>query len=142
IPAMLPLYDRLGMSRLTLTVCTGMGAGVMNIMPWGGPTARAATTIGADANDLWVPLIPSQIVGSIGALVIAWHLGRREHRRLGLDRDASVPSHTLAMSLAPSGGHAAVAADSVGTASPDHQSGSEPHDPLDLSEEEQELRRP
>src|SRR5690606_42159977 len=36
IPAMLPLFDRLGMSRLVLTTCVGLGAGVMNVLPWGG----------------------------------------------------------------------------------------------------------
>ncbi len=81
IPAMLPLFDRLGMSRVTLTVCVGMGAGVMNLLPWGGPTARAATTAGVDANALWVPLIPAQLAGMVAALLIAWFLGRREGRR-------------------------------------------------------------
>jgi CitMHS family citrate-Mg2+:H+ or citrate-Ca2+:H+ symporter len=118
VPAMLPLYDRLGMSRLTLTVCTGMGAGVMNLLPWGGPTARAATATGIDVNTLWVPLIPAQIVGLLGALAIAWHLGRREHRRL-LDR--------------PGG-----AAEDVGV----HSADAEAVDPLALSAEEQALRRP
>src|SRR5699024_6483531 len=65
IPAMLPLYQRLGMSRLTLSTCVALGAGVMNMLPWGGPTARAAATIKADPNELWVPLIPAQIAGII-----------------------------------------------------------------------------
>ena len=82
VPAMLPIYDRLGMSRLTLTACVGLGAGVMNVVPWGGPTARAATTIGVDANEIWVPLIPAQIAGGVLALGIAWYLGKREARRL------------------------------------------------------------
>lgn len=82
IPAMLPVFDRLGMSRLVLATCVGLGAGVMNIMPWGGPTARAATTSGVPANDLWVPLIPAQIAGIIVALLFAAILGRREQRRI------------------------------------------------------------
>lgn len=81
IPAMLPLYQRLGMSRLTLSTCVALGAGVMNMLPWGGPTARAAATIKVDANDLWVPLIPAQFVGIIAALAVAWYLGHREARR-------------------------------------------------------------
>jgi CitMHS family citrate-Mg2+:H+ or citrate-Ca2+:H+ symporter len=85
IPAMLPLFDRLGMSRLVLATCVGLGAGVMNIVPWGGPTARAAATAGVPANELWVPLIPAQIAGAIAVLAIAWFLGVREQRRL---RDA------------------------------------------------------
>lgn len=82
IPAMLPLYQRLRMSRLTLTACVGLGAGVMNILPWGGPTARAAVTVGVDANEVWVPLIPAQVAGIVGVLVIAFYLGHREARRL------------------------------------------------------------
>lgn len=82
VPAMLPLYERLGMSRLVLTTCVGLGAGVMNVVPWGGPTARAATTIGVDANQIWVPLIPAQIGGIFLALAVAYFLGRKEARRL------------------------------------------------------------
>ncbi|KMS89572.1 CitMHS family transporter [Prauserella rugosa] len=84
IPAMLPIFDRLGMSRLLLTTCVGLGAGVMNVLPWGGPTARAASTSGVPANELWVPLIPAQIAGVVVALVIAWLLGKRESKRIGL----------------------------------------------------------
>lgn len=82
IPAMLPLFDRLGMSRLVLSVCVGLGAGVMNLLPWGGPTARAAATTGVPTDELWVPLIPAQLVGMVAALAVAWLLGRREQRRL------------------------------------------------------------
>jgi CitMHS family citrate-Mg2+:H+ or citrate-Ca2+:H+ symporter len=82
IPAMLPLYDALGMSRLVLATVTGLGVGAMNLVPWGGPTARAGTTVGVDPNVLWVPLIPAQIVGLISVFGIAYYLGRRERRRL------------------------------------------------------------
>lgn len=83
IPAMIPLFDRLGMSRLTLSVCVGLGAGTMNLLPWGGPTARAAATAGVPANELWVPLIPAQLAGMVAALAVAWFLGTREARRIG-----------------------------------------------------------
>lgn len=42
IPALLPLYDRLGMSRLVLAGMVALGAGTMNMIPWGGPTVRGA----------------------------------------------------------------------------------------------------
>src|SRR5699024_11880247 len=32
IPAMLPLYERMGMSRLVLATCVALGAGVMNVL--------------------------------------------------------------------------------------------------------------
>jgi CitMHS family citrate-Mg2+:H+ or citrate-Ca2+:H+ symporter len=82
IPAMLPLYKELGMSRLVLATTVGLAVGVMNVVPWGGPTARAAATVGVDANELWIPLIPAQIVGILSVFGIAYYLGRREKRRL------------------------------------------------------------
>jgi CitMHS family citrate-Mg2+:H+ or citrate-Ca2+:H+ symporter len=85
IPAMLPLFDRLGMRRLVLTTCVGLGAGVMNLLPWGGPTARASATTEVPVNDLWVPLIPAQIAGMVAAVAVAWLLGSRESRRLRAD---------------------------------------------------------
>ena len=85
IPALLPLYDALGMSRLVLATVTGLGVGAMNLVPWGGPTARAATTVGVDPNVLWVPLIPAQLVGLLSVFGIAYYLGRREKRRLTED---------------------------------------------------------
>lgn len=35
VPAPLPIYEKLGMSGLVLTCVTAMGAGTMNIAPWG-----------------------------------------------------------------------------------------------------------
>lgn len=82
IPAMLPLYERLGMSRLVLATCVALGAGVMNVIPWGGPTLRAATTVDVGANELWVPLLPAQGVGILTCVAVAYWLGVREKRRL------------------------------------------------------------
>lgn len=83
IPTMLPLYKELGMSKLVLATTVGLAAGVMNLVPWGGPTARAAATVEVNANELWVPLIPAQLVGIVAVFAIAYYLGRREKRRLG-----------------------------------------------------------
>lgn len=82
VPAMLPLYDALGMRRLVLAALTGLGSGIMNIVPWGGPTARAATATGIPANDLWVPLLPAQMIGMVTCVAIACYLGVRERNRL------------------------------------------------------------
>ncbi|MDA0563184.1 citrate transporter [Streptomonospora sp. S1-112] len=104
IPAMLPLYDALGMRRLVLAALTGLGAGIMNMVPWGGPTARAATAIGVDANALWVPLIPAQLAGVAACLVIAYLLGRRERTRLaGVAAPGPVPAPVPATASAGGG---------------------------------------
>lgn len=48
---------------------------VMNLLPWGGPTARAATVLKMDANELWHILIPIQIAGLAVNIVLAVVLG-------------------------------------------------------------------
>lgn len=109
IPAMLPIYERMGMSRLVLATCVALGAGVMNVVPWGGPTLRASATADIPANDLWVPLIPAQIGGVVVALAIAYYLGHREKKRLARvaagETKAEVAESTARV---PAGGGAAV----------------------------------
>jgi CitMHS family citrate-Mg2+:H+ or citrate-Ca2+:H+ symporter len=80
--AMLPLYLRLRISPLVLTCVTMLASGIMNILPWGGPTARAASALQIDVAQLFVPLIPAMIGGAACVLVLAWRLGLRERRRL------------------------------------------------------------
>ncbi|GAA3276918.1 CitMHS family transporter [Paenarthrobacter aurescens] len=80
--AMLPVYLRLKMSPVVLTCVAGLANGTMNILPWGGPTARAATALNLDVNDVFVPMVPSLIVGLIVVMVFAWLLGLQERNRL------------------------------------------------------------
>ncbi len=80
--AMLPLYRRLGIRPLILACVTMMAGGVMNILPWGGPTARVASALGVDSSEIFVPLIPAMIAGAAWTLYVAWRLGMRERLRL------------------------------------------------------------
>lgn len=82
--AMLPLFKKLGMSRLMLASIIMQAGGVMNILPWGGPTARAAAALKVDAAELFVPLIPAMVVGAGWVVFVAWMFGRRERQRLGV----------------------------------------------------------
>jgi len=93
VPAMLPLYERLGMDRRILACVASMAAGV-NFLPWTGPTLRAATALHVSTTDLFRPLIPVQATGLAFVFVVAIVLGRRERRRLGLARveAAALPS--------------------------------------------------
>jgi CitMHS family citrate-Mg2+:H+ or citrate-Ca2+:H+ symporter len=80
--AMLPLYRRLGIRPLVLACVTMLAGGVMNILPWGGPTARAASALAIDVSDLFVPLIPAMLVGAAFVLYAAWRMGLHERERL------------------------------------------------------------
>ncbi len=83
ISAMLPLYQRLGVNRLVLSGIVCLGAGVMNILPWGGPTVRAMAALKADVSAIFNPVVPSMLVGILWVLAVAYILGRRERARLG-----------------------------------------------------------
>ena len=70
------------MSPVVLTCVAGLANGTMNIVPWGGPTARAASALMSDVNEVFVPMIPSLIAGLAVVLVFAWVLGLQERNRL------------------------------------------------------------
>lgn len=81
--AFLPIYLRLGMSPVVLTVVAAMSNGVLNTVPWGGSTARAAAALNVSPIDIFVPMIPSIIAGLLTVLIVAYFLGRREAKRIG-----------------------------------------------------------
>jgi CitMHS family citrate-Mg2+:H+ or citrate-Ca2+:H+ symporter len=84
VPAMLPLYDRLGIDKRVLACVVAMAAGTQNMLPWGGPTLRAATSLHIPIGELFMPVLPVQLVGLVAVLAFSWFLGMREERRLGL----------------------------------------------------------
>ncbi|MGI4836564.1 MAG: CitMHS family transporter [Janthinobacterium lividum] len=83
VPAMLPLYTRLGMDRRILACVAAMAAGV-NFLPWTGPVLRSSAALHVPVSQLFQPLIIVQLVGLAFVFACAWGLGLREERRLGL----------------------------------------------------------
>ncbi len=83
VSAMLPIYQRLGMRPLVLTAVVCLGAGVMNMVPWGGPTARAMAALDLSSGDVFVPVLPAMGAGIVWVLVAAVLIGRAERRRIG-----------------------------------------------------------
>lgn len=98
VPAMLPIYKKLHIRPTTLLLICVTAMGVMNLVPWGGPTIRVATVLGIDANDLWVTLIPMQIVGMILALGTAIFWGKVEVKR-GAGMDGKLAQEALAAGI-------------------------------------------
>ena len=78
---MLPVYKRLNMRPTTLMLICVSAMGVMNLLPWGGPTMRAATVLGIEPNALWKQIIPMQVVGIFIALGTAFIWGNIEKKR-------------------------------------------------------------
>lgn len=80
--AMLPIYQRLEMSPVVLTCVAGLINGTLNIVPWGGPTARASSALQIDANEIFAPMVPALAAGLLVCFVFAYFLGLSERRRL------------------------------------------------------------
>lgn len=81
VPAMLPVYKRMHMKPTSLLQIAVLAMGVLNLMPWAGPTMRAASVLGIEAGALWSTLIPIQIFGVILAVVHAVVVGILEKKR-------------------------------------------------------------
>ncbi len=83
IPAMLPLYESLGMKKTVLATCAALGAGTMNMVPWGGPTIRAITALESSSSEIFTPMLPSLGVGLLIIILTAIYLGNKEKKRIG-----------------------------------------------------------
>ncbi|MBL8208264.1 MAG: citrate transporter [Blastocatellia bacterium] len=84
VPALLPLYERLQMDKRVLACATAMAAGVNNMLPWGGPTLRAAAALHLPVTEVFNPLLRVQLIGLAFVFAASWWLGKREEKRLGL----------------------------------------------------------
>ena len=82
ITALLPVHRRLGMTPLVLPAIVALAAGVMNLLPWGGPTARAMSVLRAGVDEVFIPVLPAMAMGIVWVFFVAWRLGRSERRRL------------------------------------------------------------
>ena len=81
VPAMLPVYQKMHMRPSTLLRVAVLAMGVLNLMPWAGPTMRAASVLGIEAGQLWGRLIPVQIFGIVLCLAHAVLAGVQEKKR-------------------------------------------------------------
>jgi CitMHS family citrate-Mg2+:H+ or citrate-Ca2+:H+ symporter len=81
VPAMYPIFKRLKMRNTSLMLIITSSMGVMNLLPWGGPTLRAASVISMDAGKLWQSILPMQGVGIVLAFAVSAIVGTMELKR-------------------------------------------------------------
>lgn len=84
ISAFLPIYRRIGMRPLVLTGVVALAAGVMNMIPWGGPTVRAMAALDLSSAELFIPVLPAMGAGIAWVLLAAYLIGRRERTKIGV----------------------------------------------------------
>ncbi|PNZ05061.1 CitMHS family transporter, partial [Staphylococcus kloosii] len=87
VTAMMPLYKKIGMSYYILSTLALLSIGVMNMLPWGGPTARAISSLHLQTEDVFIPIIPAMIAGIIFALAVAVILGNRSKKYINSATD-------------------------------------------------------
>ncbi|MGH8880674.1 MAG: citrate:proton symporter, partial [Stackebrandtia sp.] len=56
----------------------------MNMVPWGGPTARAMAALKVDSTELFLPMLPAMAAGIVWVLFAAYMIGRKERARVGV----------------------------------------------------------
>ena len=88
IPALLPLYEAMNISRYVLLTIVALSASVMNMLPWGGPVGRASSVIGPSPNEIWTHLLPVQGVAIVLVFIVAAIFGLVESRRSGAGQAA------------------------------------------------------
>ncbi|GAB7552557.1 CitMHS family transporter [Novosphingobium sp. 11B] len=99
VASMLPLYRRIGMDPLKLTCVTILAGGVMNLTPWGGPLARAASALHVEPGEVFMPMIPVMAIGVLGVIALAYILGKHERARLAATGGARLPESAVPAGL-------------------------------------------
>jgi CitMHS family citrate-Mg2+:H+ or citrate-Ca2+:H+ symporter len=93
--ALLPLYKRLGLNPLIMACLIMLSGGVMNITPWGGPTARAAAALQVEPAEIFLPLVPAMGLALVFIVGVGWFYGRSERKRLGKLTLPPRPAHEV-----------------------------------------------
>lgn len=84
VSAMLPITTKLKMNPLILPFAVGMAAGVVNPLPWSGPTTRVMAVLHADSSAIFTPIVPAMAVGIAWVLFACYYVGKKERKRLGV----------------------------------------------------------
>ncbi|EOI01689.1 citrate transporter [Enterococcus moraviensis ATCC BAA-383] len=82
--AFIPIYKKLDMKLMNLGVLVILQNTIMNLLPWGGPTARAMSVLNVGA-EILAYLIPGMIIALLYVIfIVAPSMGRKERARLGI----------------------------------------------------------
>ena len=80
VPAFLPICKKMGIRPQALLAAMCGGYGVMNLVPWGGPTMRAASVANIEVGDLYSFMIPGVVCLAPFAFVIVFIVSRIEKK--------------------------------------------------------------
>ena len=96
--AMIPIYNRLKIKKIYLATLIILQNCIMNLIPWGGPTARVMSVMKLDAGEIRAPLVPGMVLSAIYVVGVSYYLGLKERKRLGVAKAASSEVHKVEVS--------------------------------------------
>ena len=82
--AMLAVHRRLGINPIILPSLALLENSVMNIIPWGGPTGRVLASLSVESSQVFVPMIPGMVLGTLFVCFMGYRWGMKERARLGV----------------------------------------------------------
>lgn len=83
--AFIPIYKKLDMKMLNLGVLVILMNTIMNLLPWGGPTARVISVLdGVSEQVILNALLPGMGVAILYMLGVAYYMGLKERKRIGI----------------------------------------------------------
>ncbi len=96
--AMIPIYNRLKIKKIYLATLIILQNCIMNLIPWGGPTARVMSVMKLDAGEILAPLVPGMVLSAIYVVGVSYYLGLKERKRLGVANAAASEAHKVEVS--------------------------------------------
>ena len=96
--AMIPIYTRLKIKKIYLATLIILQNCIMNLIPWGGPTARVMSVMKLDAGEILAPLVPGMVLSAIYVVGVSYYLGLKERKRLGVAKAAASEAHKVEVS--------------------------------------------
>ena len=96
--AMIPIYNRLKIKKIDLATLIILQNCIMNLIPWGGPTARVMSVMKLDAGEILAPLVPGMVLSAIYVVGVSYYLGLKERKRLGVAKAAASEAHKVEVS--------------------------------------------
>lgn len=84
--AMIPIYNRLKIKKIYLANLIILQNCIMNLIPWGGPTARVMSVMNLDAGEILAPLVPGMALSAVYVVGVSYYLGLKERKRLGISQ--------------------------------------------------------
>ena len=96
--AMIPIYNRLKIKKIYLATLIILQNCIMNLIPWGGPTARVMSVMKLDAGEILAPLVPGMVLSAIYVVGVSYYLGLKERKRLGVAKAAASEAHKVEVS--------------------------------------------